>query len=590
MKPALRISCLFLAFLACACGADASGSGQDAGAQDSPDASPGVPDGAPDGALPETCTDIDGDGYGEGGACDGPDCNDSDVNVHPGQAESCNMSDDDCDSSIDEGVDDCCSTGIDNDFDGVDQCLDCDDSNGARYPGAAELCNGLDDDCDGITDEGFDSDGDGFNICGTDPLTIDCDDNNSNANPGAAESCDLDGTGNGVDENCNGIEDEGCSPDCNAVDTDGDGTSECDGDCAPDDPNRGPGLAEICDGIDNDCNLFTVENCGVSDRCNWDLDGDFTNDPDQCEDDLLCGCVVGENGCEGDYRCTSFCNTSETGDIGDGCGADMTCLYDLLDSANIHGCAVSTETLGTTAAGEACTANNECRSNRCGALCTGPDCDQGFCIDYCASDAYCDSPTAICRVDRLDDNVDGSCWPIGGPFLGASVLGDACTLDTECDHGLCSETSGECTEACCQDSDCGVGFSCTNQADQIATADLVSTGQACTLNSDCDTGLCNAGQCAFRMSETSPMCVPDVVDQDTRRAGASCAANADCASNFCDADLGVCVDVCCSDAACPSGLGCELQLVEVPGENGERWLTQSRVCVATSTNAVLSPL
>lgn len=570
------------------CGADASGVPGDAGDTATADADPGAPDASPPDV--ETCDDNDGDSFGVGQGCAGIDCNDDAANIYPGQTETCNSSDDDCDNSIDEGVSDCCNTGIDNDFDGVDQCLDCDDSNGNRYPGAPELCNGLDEDCDGMVDEGFDGDGDGFADCGNDPLTFDCDDADANANPGASESCAQDGTGNGIDENCNGIADEVCAPDCDPVDTDGDGTSECGGDCAPNDTTRGPLLPEVCDGQDNDCNLFTTDNCGVSDQCNFDLDGDFSNDADTCSDDLLCGCVVGANGCENDYRCTSFCNTSETGAIGDGCGADMTCLYDLLESANVHGCAVSTAALGTTPAGETCTSNSECRSDRCGPICTGTGCEQNFCIDWCGSDAYCGSTTAFCRVDRQAESIDGTCWPTNGPGLGASVVGDACTADTDCDHGMCAASTSTCTEACCQDSDCGTGFTCSVQADQIGTASLISTGQSCALNTDCDTNICDNGTCAFRMSDTAPVCVPDVAGQDDRRAGAVCASNADCASNFCDSALGVCVDVCCSDAACPTGLGCELELVEVPGEDGERWLTQSRVCVATSTGNILSPL
>ena len=50
----------------------------------------------------------------------------------------------------------------DNDGDGSCQGDDCDDSNGSVYPGAVEQCNGVDDDCDWLVDEGFDTDGDGY--------------------------------------------------------------------------------------------------------------------------------------------------------------------------------------------------------------------------------------------------------------------------------------------------------------------------------------------------------------------------------------------------------------------------------------------
>jgi hypothetical protein len=75
------------------------------------------------------CTDSDGDGYGVGDTCSGPDCNDSNAQIHPGATEKCNGIDDDCDGQIDEtftlgrestlsSANDC-QDGIDNDGDGL---------------------------------------------------------------------------------------------------------------------------------------------------------------------------------------------------------------------------------------------------------------------------------------------------------------------------------------------------------------------------------------------------------------------------------------------------------------------------------------
>ncbi len=69
-----------------------------------------------------------------------------------------------------------------------------DDCDGLVDEGFVEICNGLDDDCDGSIDEGFDVDGDGYTTCGGD-----CNDNNAAVNPGATEVC------NGIDDNCDGI-------------------------------------------------------------------------------------------------------------------------------------------------------------------------------------------------------------------------------------------------------------------------------------------------------------------------------------------------------------------------------------------------
>jgi len=126
---------------------------------------------------------------------------------------------------------------VDDDGDGFDECGgDCDDGDAAAYPGAAEVCNGLDDDCDGNVpaDEG-DGDGDGYLEC------EDCDDTDPAVNPDATEIC------NGIDDDCDGLE-------ADETDDDGDGWMECSGDCDPTDPDVYPGAPEEWyDGVDSDC-------------------------------------------------------------------------------------------------------------------------------------------------------------------------------------------------------------------------------------------------------------------------------------------------------------------------------------------------
>lgn len=119
----------------------------------------------------------------------------------------------------------------------VNNCDDCDDTRDGAFPGAAEiLCNGVDDNCNGLADDDQNIDGDPVSLCGGD-----CDDTNDVVFPGAFEiTCD------GVDENCNGMADDDPN-------VDGDPVSLCAGDCDDEDPANFPGNTEVCDGQDNNC-------------------------------------------------------------------------------------------------------------------------------------------------------------------------------------------------------------------------------------------------------------------------------------------------------------------------------------------------
>lgn len=147
---------------------------------------------------------------------------------------------------------------------------DCDDANGSIYPGATEICNLVDDNCDGLIDEGFDVDNDGFTSCGGD-----CNDNDNTVYPGATEVC------NGVDDDCNLLVDDGLTFITYYADVDGDtygdassSVSTCDGapvgyvgnssDCNDANPAVNPAATEICNTIDDDCNGLVDENVIVA--------------------------------------------------------------------------------------------------------------------------------------------------------------------------------------------------------------------------------------------------------------------------------------------------------------------------------------
>ena len=132
---------------------------------------------------------------------------------------------------------------------------DCDDDSRSIFPGAADPCDEVDNDCDGVVDEMYDLDGDGWATCNGD-----CRDNDATSNPGKLETVD------GLDNDCDGIADNHTEQ----YDDDGDGYSEDQGDCNDDADGDGgligPDAIEVnenADGdpeeIDNDCDGMVDE-------------------------------------------------------------------------------------------------------------------------------------------------------------------------------------------------------------------------------------------------------------------------------------------------------------------------------------------
>lgn len=204
----MRLSTL-IGFVPCALALALAGCpGKDTGPSDTTDDS--------DSTIDDTYTPpVDGDGDGVTSA-DG-DCDDSDPSVYTGRVEDCDGKDNNCNDLIDEGLPDtdgdrtadCLDVedcdGVDNDGDGqVDEDFADSDGDGVADCVGTESCDGVDNDGDGQIDEGYDLDGDGYTQCGTDASPADCDDHDPSANPGQTEV-----ESDGVDNDCDGIADEG---------------------------------------------------------------------------------------------------------------------------------------------------------------------------------------------------------------------------------------------------------------------------------------------------------------------------------------------------------------------------------------------
>ncbi|MCU0673123.1 MAG: MopE-related protein [Myxococcota bacterium] len=426
-------------------------------------------DGRTDEALDAACwVDGDSDTYAAAGAastcapvggCPGgftarrpgsgeQDCNDGAGGINPGATEACDLVDQDCDGRIDEGITFGCW--VDGDRDGypangaAGRCMpsggcpagttmlnpamaanrDCNDSNPAVRPMAMEVCNGVDDNCNGVVDDTLpngcwnDGDGDGYapmgaagrcqpssGMCpvGTTPrepsgaTNIDCNDGNAMVRPGLPEVC------NGIDDNCAGGVDDGLAFACWADgDRDGFAPNGAAGQCRPTsgcptgttatnptsaatrDCNDGnasirPGGTETCNNVDEDCDTTIDE--GVTRACT-----------------TACGmgtetCSAGSfAGCTAPMPMTEVCN-----------GADDDC-NGTPDNGLPDGCWADPDGDGYPAAGAAgqCAPSGGCpanTTNRDPATAANRDCAEGNANVNPGEDEVCNG---------VDDDCDGS--------------------------------------------------------------------------------------------------------------------------------------------------------------------------------------
>ena len=356
------------------------------------------------------------------------DCNDKSADVNPLISEKCDDLDNDCDGKTDEGCDD--------DKDGYCDAImetvgspaicqkgsgDCNDEDPNVYKGkSSEICDGKDDDCNGVADNGCDKDQDGFcdgaKIVASPPPPVcakgggDCDDLNYDANPAATEVCN-----NSIDDNCNGSTNDEKAVGCSDFYFDGDGDkfglnlSKClctgagaytaakGGDCKDDNDKIHPDAVEVCDSADNNCDGAADEAGaqGCKDHF-FDNDGDgFGLSLKQC----LCGAGVKP------YTAlkSGDCN-DENGKVNPGVtevcdDADNNCDSQVDEKCNADGDKFCTDKMTVIGSPSACVLG-------------GGDCDDSDGNVHPAGNEICNDKDDNCdgKVDiGCDDDGDGYC-------------------------------------------------------------------------------------------------------------------------------------------------------------------------------------
>ncbi|MDP2309076.1 MAG: MopE-related protein [Pseudomonadota bacterium] len=430
--------------------------------------------------APTWYLDGDADGYGDTStlrACVVPagyaeydgDCDDGDGDYHPGAAET------DCSDPNDYNCDG--SNGYaDNDADGWAACQECDDTSAAVSPDATEVCNDVDDDCDGTVDEDAadastwyaDADADSHGDAASTDVDCDqpygyvsdaedCNDADADVNPGELERCD------GDDDDCDGEADEDSAVDVATwyadtdADTFGDAASadiDCDQptgfvaddtDCDDGDSGVSPAALEQCDGEDDDCDGEIDEDSAV-DATTWYADLDTDGYGDAAASDVECTAPSGYVGNDDD--CDDGAAGVSPGALETCDGEDDDCDGDVDEDSAVDATTWYADADGDTY-GDAGVSDVECGAPS-GYVADATDCDDGDSGVSPADLETCDGEDDDCDGDVDEDSAtDAPTWYADAD---RDTYGDPCVSDVEC-----SAPSGYVGDANdCDDSDSGV--------------------------------------------------------------------------------------------------------------------------------------
>ena len=365
-------------------------------------------------APADFCEDGDGDTFGRGPACAGTDCDDDSARLNTVSAELCDNRDNDCDGQSDEQVatnGDSCDTGLL----GVCQsgALTCVRGNNNCTPSqtaGTESCNGLDDDCDGETDENADSE----------VLTAEC------------YSGPLGTAGIGICQN--GL--RFCA----------DGTFDaCEGEILPE--------TEICNGLDDDCDGIVDDGFTIAVYFR-DLDGDGFGDINDiglrtCDQPANSATVTGDCN-DGDADINPSATEIPGDDIDANCDGNELCCADFDDDGIRTSTSTSVATSNCILAGyaNAATPGGDCDDTRASVFPGAAevvadgrdsDCDTAeLCFTDADSDGY--------RSDATVSSANLSCSDLG-EASSAAPLGDCDDTDSARRPGLadaCDEVDNDC--------------------------------------------------------------------------------------------------------------------------------------------------